>query len=152
MTARSLLECVASAAPPATPPPHQQDEFVMGLVADPTAPGIAGQLAFNVYASIGDDGTGYGTINDPVHPSYGSDLRFLSRQRSGHQYQWSGVVTRSNDPALVGQPFVLSATVNGDSASPLQLDFLGHSFRGRGLVVIAIIAVLISMLLPAIHK
>jgi hypothetical protein len=123
----------------------------MGLVADPTATGAAGQLAFNVYASI-TGGTGYGTLTDPVHPSYGSDLRFLSRTRSGNHYQWTGVVTRSNDPALVGQTFVLSATVNGQFASPLQLDFLGHSFRGRGLVVIAIIAVLIALLVPAVQK
>jgi len=151
--ARNLLECVevATLAPPG-PPPQQEEQFVMGLVAAPTAPGPAGELAFNVYASISDDGTGYGTLIDPVHPSYSSDLRFVSRQRQGHHYRWSGVVTRSNDPSLVGQPVVLLGTVQGDSAAPLELEFLGHTFRGRGLVVIAIIAILIAMLVPAIQK
>jgi len=151
--ARSLLERVEAEifTPVAGPPPPQQDEFVMGLVADPTAPGPLGELAFNVYASI-TGGTGYGTLTDAVHPSYSSDLRFVSRQRSGNQYRWQGVVTRSNDPGLVGQPFVLSGTVQGESASPLELEFLGRTFRGRGLVVIAIIAVLIGLLLPAVQK
>ncbi|HEX5053683.1 MAG TPA: hypothetical protein VFZ65_18025 [Planctomycetota bacterium] len=149
--ARNLLEC-AETATLAPPPPQQEEQFVMGLVADPDAPGPTGELAFNVYASIADDGTGYGTLIDPVHPSYSSDLRFVSRQRQGPHYRWEGVVTRSNDPGLVGQPVVLLATVHGDSASPLELVFLGHTFRGRGLVVIAIIAILIGLLVPAIQK
>ena len=151
---RRLLERAKAAtlAPPAGPPPQQQDDFVMGLVADPTAPGPEGELAFNVYASIADDGTGYGTLIDPVHASYNSDLRIVSRQINGNSYRWDGVVTWSSDPTLVGQPFSLSATVNGRSASPLELDFLGQRFRGRGLVVIAIIAVLVSLLVPAIQK
>lgn len=124
----------------------------MGLVADPAAPGVLGELTFNVYASITDDGTGYGTLTDPVHPGYASDLRFVSVQRTGNQWRWDGVVTGSNDPSLVGQPVVLTATVHGDSASPLQLEFLGCTFRGRGLVVIAIIAVLIALLVPAVQK
>lgn len=152
--ARSLPERADAEilAPSAPPPPQQEEQYVMGLVADPTAPGAAGELAFNVYASVTGDGTGYGTITDPVHPSYSSDLRFLARQRIGNQYRWQGVITRSNDPSLVGQPFVLSATVHGDSASPLQLELQGHTYRGRGLVVIAIIAILIGLLIPAVQK
>ncbi|MFO1076282.1 MAG: hypothetical protein U1E73_00985 [Planctomycetota bacterium] len=133
-------------------PPRQEEQFVMGLVADPTAAGPEGELAFNVYASIAADGTGYGTLTDPVHPSYASDLTFLSRQSSGHQYQWFGIVARSNNPNLVGQPFVLSATVRGDSASPLAFDLLGHTYRGRGLVVLAQIVILLALLLPAVQK
>ena len=138
----------AAARVPAGPPPQQDEQFVMGLVASPTAPGAAGELAFNVYASIGADGTGHGTLIDPVHPSYSSNLRFVSREREGHHWRWDAIVTRSNDPTLIGQPVVLLATVHGDSASPLQLEFLGQTFSGRGLVVIAIIAVLIGLLVP----
>lgn len=153
MTLASMLDPAETGVHvPAPPPPQQEEQFVMGVVADPTAPGPEGELTFNVYASVANDGTGYGTLTDPVHPSYASELRFLSRQRCGNHYRWLGVVTWSNDPALVGQPFVLSATVHGDSASPLELDFLGRTFRGRGLVVIAIIAILIGMLVPAIQK
>lgn len=152
MTLAGDLECAEATAAPPCPPPQQEEQFVMGLVADPAAPGLHGELAFNVYASVAADGTGYGTLSDPVHPSFSSDLRFVSRQRQGRHYRWHGVVTRSNDPGLVGLPFVLSAAVQGDSASPLELEFVGHTFRGRGLVVIAIIAILIGMLLPAIHK
>lgn len=154
MTVIRDLLAHADNAPPASPcpPPQQEDQFITGLVASPGAPGPTGELAFNVYASVTDDGTGYGTLSDPVHPSYASDLRFLARHRNGSQYRWEGVVQRSNDPSLVGQPFVLSATVHGDSASPLELELQGHTYRGRGLVVIAVIAVLISLLTPAVQK
>lgn len=130
----------------------QEEQFVMGLVADPTASGIEGELALNVYATITADGTGYGSITDPVHPEYASELRFHSRQRRRDAYRWEGIVASSNNPRLVGQPFVLAATVRGESASPLELTILNRTFRGRGLVVIAIIAILIGMLLPAVQK
>ena len=142
----------ATAAAPPTPPPQQEEQFITGLVADPAASGVAGELAFNVYASISQDGTGYGTLSDPVHPAYASDLRFTSRQRVGNHYRWNGVISRANDPNLVGQAIVLSATVHGDSASPLELELQGHTYRGRGLVVIAIIAILIGLLIPAVQK
>lgn len=151
MSMRSFVEA-ATAAATTTSPPAQEEQFVMGLVADPAAPGPEGERTFNVYATVDADGTGYGTLVDPLHPSLNCDLRFLSRQKNGHQYQWLGVVSHANDPGLVGQPVVLSATVHGDSAAPLELEFLGHTYRGRGLVVIAIIAILISLLLPAVQK
>jgi hypothetical protein len=128
----------------------QGEQFVMGLVANPFLSGSQGVLVLNVYASVASDGTGFGLLADPVHPGVNSDLRFHSRKRDGDRHRWEGEVIKSNDPTLVGQPFVLSATVAGSAAAPLDLVIMGETYSGRGLVVIAIIAILIGLLLPAV--
>ena len=129
----------------------QDGHFVMGLVANPSLPGSRGGLILNVYASVGSDGSGFGLITDPLHPEVSSDLKVHTRKRRGGRHSWEGEVIRSNDQSLVGQPFVLSATVEGNSAAPLDLVLRGETFSGRGLVVIAIIAILIGLLLPTVY-
>lgn len=144
----SIGDARVAELPVVGPPTLPGPQFVMGLVAAPDAPGPERDFVFQVYASVGDDGTGTGTFADVLNPAFRSELRFVARQRQGDHYRWHAVITRSNDPQLVGQPVVLSATVHGDSAAPLQLELAGRSYRGRGLVVIAVIAILIGLLLP----
>jgi hypothetical protein len=153
MNVRRGLITGAGAALLAPPTPSearvgQEDQFVMGLVANPTLGGPESDLVFNVYASVTGDGTGLGLLTDPLHPEVQSDLRLHARERRGNQYRWEGEVVGSNDPRLVGQPFVLSATVHGEAASPLELALMGETFSGTGLVVIAIIATILALLLP----
>jgi hypothetical protein len=89
---------------------------------------------------------------DPLHPEVASDFKVNGLEQRWNRRVIRGEVIRSNTPQLVGQPIVLSATVQGNSASPLNLSVMGETFSGRGLVVIAIIAILISPLLPAVTK
>ena len=152
MSSRSLFGSAGAAllgplaGPQAGDSPEEQ--FITGLVADPTE----SDRAYNVQASITGDGSGFGLFSDPVDPGVTSDVEFHARHRRGNQYRWEGTVIRSTNPRFVDQPFVLSATVHGESAAPLELAFMGRTYSGRGLVVIAIIAVLIALLVPAVQK
>jgi hypothetical protein len=128
------------------------EHVVMGLVANPRLSGPRGGLILNVAAHVAADGTGFGTLTDPLHPEVQSDLELHTTRRHGDQVRWEGRVVRSKDATLVGQPFLLSATVDGASAAPLDLVLGGETYSGRGLVVIAIIAVLIGLLLPAVQR
>jgi hypothetical protein len=136
---------------PFPPGESSADRFALiGLVANPALAGTDGDLFLNIYAWVAGDGTGAGVITDPIHPEVASDLKVHGFERRGERYLITGEVIRSNNPRLVGQPFELSATVHGNAASPLDLRLMGETFSGRGLVVIAIIAILIGLLLPAV--
>jgi hypothetical protein len=138
---------------PSAPGGPPADRFaLMGLVANPALAGGDGDLILNLYAWVTEDGTGLGLMSDPIHPEVASDLKVHRVERHGSQYVITGEVTRSNNPRLIGQPFVLSAAVQGTAASPLELGLMGETFSGRGLVVIAIIAILLPLLVPAITK
>jgi hypothetical protein len=60
-------------------------------------------------------------------------------------------VTQANNPASVGLPVRILAETRGDTTA-LAIAIGDQAFGGAGLVVIAIIAVLIALLLPAVQK
>jgi hypothetical protein len=62
----------------------------------------------------------------------------------------TGVVTQAVNPAMVGQPVKILAQTHGD-ATAVAIKIGDLAFAGAGLVVIAIIAILIALLLPAVQ-
>ena len=88
-------------------------------------------LILNVYLAVDANGTGAGTLSDPVHSTINSHLAVQQTTRHGNELEFVGVVIRSNDPARVGQRFVVSSYVQGDFTSLVLL--LNHeTFSGQG--------------------
>ena len=111
-------------------------------------PGVFGEvcLAFEMRALL--NGTGVGTFRDDVHPEVNSQWRVDRARRQGNKYTFEGEVIASQDPRLVGQPVKIVARKSGDSTATADI-IIGS--EEQELVVIAIIAVLIGMLLPAVQ-
>jgi hypothetical protein len=111
-------------------------------------PGVFGEvcLAFEMRALL--NGTGVGTFRDDVHPEINSQWRVDRASRHGNTYTFEGEVIASRDPALVGQPvkIVAKKTASGQGTASIIV-----GSEETSLVVIAIIAVLIGLLLPAIQ-
>jgi hypothetical protein len=126
-----------------------------GLVWNLALPGVAGELklAFDLRVNL-ETGTGLGTAQDPLFPDWNVHFRIDSaeprRLRAGeNQFALQGVVTQANGAFAVGQPVrILAQTRGGTTAIAIRIGDL--AFAGAGLVVIAIIAVLIGLLLPAV--
>ncbi len=128
-----------------------------GMVWNRELPGIAGdlKLSFDLRVSL-ETGTGFGTANDPVHPEWNVHFEITKLQRkklpNGEtRYTMVGAVTRANNPSSVGLPVrIIAETRNDITAIAIAIGEL--AFGGSGLVVIAIIAVLIALLVPAVQK
>lgn len=136
---------------------HDADVFYgHGMVWNRDLPGVAGdlKLSFDLRVNL-ETGVGFGTADDPIHPDWNIHFAInatgLRKLRNGEtRYAMWGVVTRANNPANVGVPVRILAETSGDTtAVTIALGEL--AFAGAGLVVIAIIAVLIGLLLPAVQ-
>jgi hypothetical protein len=128
-----------------------------GLVWNRAMPGMASELklAFDLRVNL-ETGTGFGTAQDPVYPDwnvhFSIDAAERTRLRRGEsQYAMKGVVTQANGGFAVGQPVRILAQTRGDTTA-IAIAIGDLAFAGAGLVVIAIIAVIIGMLLPAVQK
>jgi len=102
-----------------------------GVVFNSDLPGLSGELILNVYLAVDPDGTGAGTLSDPVHSTINSHLAVQQTTRHGNELEFVGVVIRSNDPARVGQRFVVSSYVQGDFTS-LVFQLNQETFSGQG--------------------
>jgi hypothetical protein len=103
-----------------------------------------------------ETGAGFGTANDPVHPDWNIHFAIDSTEqkrlrKKETRYTMRGVVTQATNPANVGLPVRILAETRGDTTA-VAIALGDLAFAGAGLVVIAIIAVLIAMLLPAVQK
>lgn len=128
-----------------------------GTVWNRELPGEAGEvnLSFDLRANL-ETGTGSGSAHDPVHPDwnlhFAIDSARRQRLRGGEsRYTMTGTVTRANNPANVGLPVKILAETRGDTTA-IAIALGELSFGGAGLVVIAIIAILIGLLVPAVQK
>jgi hypothetical protein len=140
---------------------HDEDDaeilYGHGQVWNRALPGIAAEvkLAFDLRVNL-ETGVGFGTAHDPVFPEwnvhFSIDSAERTRLRRGEtQFALKGVVTQANGAFSVGQPVRILAQTSGDTTA-LAIAIGDLTFAGAGLVVIAIIAVLIALLLPAVQK
>ena len=128
-----------------------------GLVWNRTLPGVAGEfkLAFDLRVNL-DTGMGFGTAQDPVHPEWNVHFQIDSAERTRlpkgeAQYAMRGVVTQANNVAMVGLPVRILAQTRDDTTA-IAIAIGDLAFGGAGLVVIAIIAILMALLVPAVQK
>ena len=126
------------------------------MVWNRALPGVASELklAFDLRVNL-ETGTGFGTAHDPVFPDWNVHFSIDSAERtrlhSGEtQYVLRGTVTQANGGFSVGQPVRILAQTRGDTTA-IAIAIGDLAFGGAGLVVIAIIAVLIALLLPAVQ-
>ena len=139
--------------------PDDDDSEVLyghGQVWNRDLPGVAGELklAFDLRVNL-DTGAGFGTAHDPVHPDWNVHFAIESAERTRlrrgeTQFMMKGVVTHATNPASVGLPVRILAQTRGDTTA-IAIAIGELAFAGAGLVVIAIIAVLIGLLLPAVQ-
>ena len=128
-----------------------------GQVWNRNLPGAAGELklSFDLRVNL-ETGVGFGTAQDPIFPDwnvhFSIDAAERTRLRSGEsQFALRGVVTQANGVFSVGQPVRILAQTSGDTTA-LAIAIGDQAFAGAGLVVIAIIANLMALLLPAVQK
>jgi hypothetical protein len=158
LLAGSALPALAARAVRAGEPQNKEADTLYGhgLVWNHELPGVAGdlKLAFDLQVSL-EKGTGFGMASDPMHPE--SDVHFAinsteqKKLRDGEtRYSMMGFVTRANNPSSVGLPVRILAETRGNTTAYAIV--IGKiAFSGLGLVVIAIIAILIGLLLPAVQ-
>jgi hypothetical protein len=128
-----------------------------GQVWNRALPGMAAEvkLAFDLRVNL-ETGAGFGTAHDPVFSDWNVHFSIESAERTRlrrgeTQFALKGVVTQANGAFAVGQPVRILAQTSGDTTA-LAIAIGDYTFAGAGLVVIAIIAVLIALLVPAVQK
>jgi hypothetical protein len=157
-TGGALLAASALSAPAETSNSKMGDTlYGHGLVWNRDLPGVAGdlKLSFDLRVNL-ETGQGFGTADDPLHPDWGIhyDIHSIEPQRRPRgetRYIMTGVVTEAVDPSKVGLPVRILAETSGDTTA-VAIALGDLAFGGAGLVVIAIIAILIGLLLPAVQK
>jgi hypothetical protein len=128
-----------------------------GMVWNRDLPGILGELrlSFDLRVNL-ETGVGFGTSEDPVHPDWNTHFAISSisqekRPKGESRYTMSGEVTGANNPSNIGLPVRIIAETVGDTTA-IAIRIGEHAFAGAGLVVLAIIAILIALLVPAVQK
>jgi hypothetical protein len=129
------------------PEDTQKVFYAHGMAWNPDLPAIfaALRLTFNLAVRLG--GTGLGTFGDDVNPEFNSHFKITSTAKHGNVYTFVGEIVAARNPAMVGMPLTIVAEVEG-STTGVTITLGTLTFKGAGLVVIAIIAILIGLLLP----
>jgi hypothetical protein len=130
------------------PSHHPKPVYLYGCGWNRDLPGVFGEvcLTFEMRAEL--NGTGVGTFGDDVHPEINSQFQINSATRHGHTYTFEGEIISSRDPSLVGMDVRIVAEKKGNGIGSASITVGSNS---QELVVIAIIAILIGLLLPAVQ-
>jgi hypothetical protein len=146
-TGAALVAASIPSAAAGTPENTQQVFYAHGMVWNPELPGIFAALRLTFDIAVRPGGTGLGTFGDDVHPEFNSHFKITSTAKQGNVHTFEGEITSARDPAIIGTPLSIVAEVEGTSTG-VTITLGTHTFKGAGLVVIAIIAVLIALLVP----
>jgi hypothetical protein len=160
LLASGALPALATAGETSGAVPDADDSEIMyghGMVWNRDLPGVLGQLnlSFDMRVNL-KTGQGGGSFHDPAHPDWNAHFAITSaseeRVRGGEsRFTLKGVVTEATNPELVGRRVRMLAETKGDTTA-VAVAIGDVAFAGAGLVVIAIIAILIGLLLPAVQK
>lgn len=160
MLAAGALPSIATAMGPSAGSADADDAEIFyghGMVWNRDLPGVLGNLnlSIDLRANL-KTGLGSGSLHDPLHPDWNLHFSITSaeekRVRGGNsRFVLKGVVTDANNPELIGQQMRMLAETRGDTTA-LAIRIGEIAFGGAGLVVIAIIAILIALLVPAVQK
>jgi hypothetical protein len=157
--AGSALMAATALPVDAKPKPKSRGDVLYGhgMVWNRDLPGVAGDLnlSFDLRVNL-ETGLGAGSAHDPVHPDWSLHFNIQSIERKrvhGGETRFTmiGEVTQATNPANVGLPVAILAETRGDTTA-IAIALGEMAFAGAGLVVIAIIAILIGLLLPAVQK
>jgi hypothetical protein len=154
-TGAALAAVAAGSAQARTETPDADTLYGHGMVWNRDLPGLAGRLnlAFDLRVNL-RTGTGAGSAGDPAYPGEGFHFAIertrRERVRGESRFVMEGSVTDAVNPGLVGTPVRIAAQTQGDTTA-IVIRVGDAIYTGAGLVVIAIIAILIGLLLPAVQ-
>lgn len=158
MLAAAALPTVTAGKEPARG--HSDDDEILyghGTVWNRDLPGGAADLnlSFDLRVNL-QTGTGSGSAHDPVYPEWNIHYAITSAsiqkvRGNENRYAMVGVVTHAVSPEMIGLPVKILAETRGETTA-IAIAIGDLAFAGAGLVVIAIIAILIGLLLPAVQK
>jgi hypothetical protein len=126
-----------------------------GMVWNRDLPGLAGRLnlAFDLRVNLAT-GAGAGSASDAVFPSENFHFAIThavrERVQDEDRFVLAGVFTDAANSAYLHQPVRIAAQTQGDTTA-VVIRVGDRVYMGAGLVVIAIIAILIGLLLPAVQ-
>jgi hypothetical protein len=149
-TGAAFVAASVPAVATATPNDSRRVFYAHGMAWNPELAGVLAELRLTFDIAVRLGGTGLGTFGDDVHPEFNSHFTINSTAKHGNVYTFEGEVTAARDPAMVGTPVRIVAQVEGTTTG-VEITLGTHTFKGAGLVVIAIIAILIGLLIPEVH-
>ena len=127
---------------------YQQPIYLNGCAWNRDLPGDLGRscFSFDVRAIVG--GTGFGTILDDVYSNANSQFAINSVSRHGRTFTLLGKIIASRNPEMIGNEVRIVAESTGEGTGRASITIESPD---DDLVVIAIIAVLMGLLLPAVQ-
>ena len=91
-------------------------------------------MRLTVHLAVDDDGTGTGTMSDPVYSHVNSHLIIVETRQRGNRYDFHGQISLSNAPELLYQSFIIFALTHGEETL-VWLQLGEEIFAGPGRII-----------------